>query len=119
MGSIPDFLQENKRVFDRFSTRLPVKFKDTRDDFGTSVHLHNVSAQGVKIITKDRLYLNDSVTLEVEMLDESGPMILRGEVVWAKKTDIGMWDSGLKFHKVVFMNMWRMYRLESGSQGVL
>jgi len=106
---MPDFPVE-QRIFDRFPSRFPVKFKDTRDDFGINVRLRNVGAQGAKITTREQLYLNDSVTLEVELMDGKGPMMIRGEVVWTKNIDAGIWDVGLKFHKIVFMDLWRLYK---------
>ena len=108
-GGEPDFVKE-KRLYDRFQSRFPVKFKDARQGFGTNVSLRNVSAGGAKITTKEQLFLNDSVTLEVELLDGKGPMSLRGEVAWIKNIDPDLWDVGLRFYDVVFMNLWRLYK---------
>src|SRR3989338_5146563 len=108
-GEEPDLVKE-KRLSDRFQSRFPVKFKDTRQDFGTNVSLRNVSAGGAKITTKEQLFLNDSVTLEVELLDGKGPMTLRGEVAWTKNIDSDLRDVGLRFYDVVFMNLWRLYK---------
>ena len=52
----------------------------------------------------------DNVTLEVELPDGKGAMTLRGEVVWAKSKSDDTWDIGLKFHKTVFMDMWRPFK---------
>lgn len=97
-------------MFDRLPSRFPVKFKDTRQEFGETVSLRNVSAEGAKIMTKEQLYLNDSVALEVELADGKEPMTLRGEVVWTKEKDAKVWDVGIRFHKVVFMDMWRIFK---------
>jgi Tfp pilus assembly protein PilZ len=113
---IPEFLKEKRRMFARFQSRFPVRIKDTRQDFGTNTYLHNASAEGVKITTKERLYINDSITLEVELFDGKGPMTVRGAVVWTKKSDNDMLEVGLKFHRIEFMNMWRLYQsAKSGS----
>jgi len=104
------FLNENRRLFERFQSRFPVKFKDTRNDFGADVLLCNFSAEGAKITTREQLYLNDSVSLEVELPDEKKPMAIRGEVIWIIKHNPEMWDVGLKFHKVILMDMWRIYK---------
>ena len=101
---------EEQRTFERFPSRFPAKFKDARGDFGADVYLRDASAGGVKITTKERLYLNDNVTLEVDLPDGRGAMTLRGEVAWAKNKDPDMWNIGIKFHKVVFMDMWRPYK---------
>ena len=103
-----NFFGEERRIFDRFPSRFPAKFKDTRQDFGTDVYLRNASAGGVRITTKERLYLNDSVTLEVELSDGKGNMTVRGEVIWIRDKDAEMWDVGLKFHKVALMDMRRL-----------
>jgi len=109
------FLNEKRRLYDRFPSRFPVKFKDTRSEFGADVHLSNFSAAGVKISTKEQLYINDSVNLEVDLPDGKGPMKIRGEVTWAVKLSDKTWDVGLKFHKVVFMDEWRIYRFIENS----
>ena len=105
----PLFLKE-KRLFDRFPAQFPAKFKDTRDDFGANVRLRNVCAQGARITTTEHNYLNDSVALEVELTDGRGPMVLRGAVTWTKEIDVGIWDVGIQFHKVVLMDLWRIYK---------
>jgi len=103
-------LDENRRLYERFQSRFPVKFKDTRNDFGTDVLLCDFSAEGAKISTREQLYLNDSVSLEVELSDGKKPMKIRGEVIWTIKQNVKMWDVGLKFHKVVLMDLWRIYK---------
>ena len=115
-GGAAAFIKE-KRMYDRFPSRFPAKFKDVRQGFGTNVFLRNASAQGARITTKERLYLDDSVTLEVELADGKGPVILRGEVIWAKSKNPDLWDVGLKFYKIVFMDLWRLYKsVESGAR---
>ncbi|MCK5014104.1 MAG: PilZ domain-containing protein [Candidatus Omnitrophica bacterium] len=101
---------EDRRLFERFPSRFPAKFKDTRGDFGADIYLRDASAGGVKITTKERLYLNDKVTLEVDMSDGKGDMTLRGAVAWVKNKETEMWDIGIRFHKIVFMDMWRPYK---------
>jgi len=100
--------EDTRRIYDRFPSRLPAKFKDTRDNFGINVYLRDASAAGVKITTKEHLYLNDRVALEIEMTDGKDPLQIRGEVIWVKKKDAGLWDVGVKFHKVVLMDFWRL-----------
>jgi hypothetical protein len=98
----------DRRLCGRFVSRFPAKFKDARDDFGEKIYLRNFSAGGIKITTRERLYINDGVILEVMLSDERGPMIFRGEIVWVRNRDPEIWDAGLKFYKVVLMDMWRL-----------
>ncbi len=113
-----NIVNENRRLYERFQSRFPVKYKDSRHDYGTDVHLRNFSAEGAKISTREQLYLNDSVSLEVELSDGKRPMTIRGEVVWTNKQDAEIWDIGLRFHKVVFMDLWRIYKSVEPSASV-
>ncbi|MBI5150045.1 MAG: PilZ domain-containing protein [Candidatus Omnitrophica bacterium] len=107
---IAEHIEEDRRAFERFNARFPVRFKDSRNDYGTNISLRNASAQGAQITTKQRLYLNDSVILEVELPDYKEPMTLSGQVVWVTGDESGMWDIGLKFHAVDLMHMSRLYK---------
>ena len=103
--------KEDQRVFDRFAARFPAKFKDAREDFGAKVILRDASAEGARIATRDRLFINDKITLEVELPDGKDPMTVKGQVVWSKQRDHNLWDCGLKFHKISLMKMSRLYSL--------
>lgn len=107
---IEEHIEEDRRTFGRFNARFPARFKDNRHDYGTNVSLRNASAQGAQITTKEQLYINDSVTLEVELPDCKQPMTLKGQVVWAVEDDSGMWDVGLKFHTIDLAHMSRLYK---------
>ena len=102
---------EDRRTFERFTARFPVRFKDSQKDYGANVSLRNASAQGVKITTKEQLFVNDSITLEVELPDCKRPMTLKGQVVWAAFDDeSGTRDVGLKFHAIDLVHMSRLFQ---------
>jgi len=100
-----------RRIFERFSARFPVKFKDAREDFGTDVFLRDASAQGIRILTKERFFLEDQLALEVELPDGGEPMVLNGRVVWAKILNLSLWDLGIQFDQVDFLKMQRLFKL--------
>ena len=100
-----------QRLFERFSARYPVKFRHSRQDYGTNVFLEDASAQGVKITSRERLFLNDSVSLDVKLPDSTNPMMLNGRVVWIKHKSPSLWDVGIEFHKVNLMKLQRIFRL--------
>ena len=103
--------EDDKRVFERFSARFPVKFKDTRDDFGSNVFLRDASAEGAKVSTQERLFINDYVSLDVKLPDGHDPLTLNGQVVWIKTIEPNLlWDIGVRFHKIDFMNIQRLYK---------
>ena len=104
-------ISEERRIFERFSARFPVKFKDANDDFGTDVFLRDASADGVRILAKQRCYLDDQLNLEVELPDGGEPMVLSGHVVWAKLLNLSSWDIGIQLSQVNFLKMHRLYKL--------
>jgi len=100
----------DNRLFERFQTRYPAKFKDARDDFGSVLNLRDASAFGARLTTKEKLFLSDVVTIEVRVPDGHNPMILKGEVVWTKTLDLSTWEAGIKFHKLDLVHMSRLYK---------
>jgi len=102
---------EERRMFERFPARFPVRFKDTHQVFGTDVFLHDASAQGMRIFTKDRFFLEDQLSLEVSLPDGGGPMVLDGHVVWVKLLNLSLWDIGVQFSRVDFIKMQRLFKL--------
>ena len=102
---------EERRIFERFSARFPVKFKDAREDYGTEVFLRDASAQGMRILTKERFFLDDQIALEVELPDGGEPMVLSGHVVWVKFLNLSLWDIGVQFSQVNFLKMQRLFKL--------
>ena len=114
---MPISLQDTneRRVFNRFSARFPVKFKDSREDFGSEVYLRDASAQGIRIMTKERFFLEDQLALEVELPDGQEPMVLNGRVVWVKLLNLSLWDIGIQFTQVNLLKMQRLFKLTSGS----
>lgn len=102
--------QIEHRLFERFSARFPVKFQHTRSDYGTDVFLRDASARGVKISTKERVFLNDSVSLQVKLPDGSEPVTLNGRVVWLQSKSPTFWEAGVELHKINLMEMQRIFK---------
>ncbi len=106
---------EERRLFERFSARFPAKFKDTKDNYGSDVFLRDASAEGARIVSKERYFLDDQVSLEVELPDGGEPMVLSGHVVWVKLLNMSLWDIGVKFSEVKFLKMQRLFKLTEHS----
>lgn len=74
------------------------------------VYLRDASASGVRINTRERLYCDDPISLEVQIPDGGSPMILAGRVVWSKPVSANMWDVGLTFPKINLIKMSRLMK---------
>lgn len=103
----------DKRLFDRFHARFPVKFRYSREEYGSDVFLRDASAQGARFTTTKRMFLHDSVSLMVDLPDGRSPLILNGRVVWLKSKAPNLWDIGMEFHRVNFMQTQRIFKLVS------
>ena len=101
---------DDQRVFERFMARFPTKFKDSRNDFGSNVFLRDISADGVRIASRERLFPKDSIDLLVDLPDGHNPMSLKGRVMWIKGVDSNSWEAGLKFNKVNLMSTHRIFK---------
>ena len=100
----------DNRLFERFSARFPAKFKDARDEYGFLLNLRDASAFGVRLSSRDRLFINDTITVEVCIPDAKAPMVLKGQVVWCRSKNVANWDVGLRLHRVDLMHMERLYK---------
>ncbi len=101
--------QEDRRVFDRVVARFPAKVKDSQENFGINLNLRDASAWGAKVTSKERYFLNDSLSIEVSLPDGMFPFNLRGQVIWAKPKEDNTWDLGIRFHDIRLLFMSRLY----------
>ena len=104
-------MPDEHRIFERFWARYPAKFKDSRNEYGTDVFLRDASAEGARINTRERMFLNDPVALEVEVPDGASPMVLSGRVRWTRAAGPSAWDVGVQFPQVDLMKMSRLFKL--------
>lgn len=106
---------EDRRTYERFDARFPVKFKDTREEYGTNVFLRDASAEGARLASREKLFLNDYVSVDVKLPDGFEPLTLNGRVAWVRPLEQNsLWDIGVRFHKVDLMRLQRLYSLIEG-----
>ena len=72
----------DKRLFERFTVDLPARFKGYTNKPDDRIVLQDISAQGAKLISKERFFVNDFVALEVLMPSTGDIVELQGQVVW-------------------------------------
>ena len=97
-----------RRLFDRFPVSFPTRFRDTSYDYGTDVFLKDVCGMGLRMRTRQKLFLDDIVSLDVQMPDGLDPVQLNGRVRWIHQVSAQLWEVGVEFHKVDFMRMHRL-----------
>ncbi len=108
--------RSERRLFERFEARFPTRFRDTSPDYGTDVFLKDVSGTGLRLTTRQRMFIDDIISLEVKMPDGLDPVVLNGRVRWVHQVLGEVWEVGVEFHKVDFMRMHRLVRFALASQ---
>lgn len=104
---------QDKRLFERFVARFPAKIKDSRQDFGSKISLRDVSAEGARFSSKDKVFLDDKLAIEVALPTRSLPFTIKGDAVWVRKKEDNTWDVGVKFPKIHLMLLSQVYEITS------
>ncbi|MBF0331615.1 MAG: PilZ domain-containing protein [Candidatus Omnitrophica bacterium] len=99
---------DDRRLFERYSAKLPTKFKNSPDDYGDDVALRDFSASGVRLHTRERFFIDDVISIEVELPDGMAPVPLNGRICWSRAEAPSFWEVGMEFHKV---NLFKLHRL--------
>ena len=74
---------EDRRVFTRIETRLPLRFKDLNQGKEGTAETINISANGLGLVTNGNLTIKTSVEMWIYIPDHHEPLHTRGEVVWS------------------------------------
>ncbi|MBF0618776.1 MAG: PilZ domain-containing protein [Candidatus Omnitrophica bacterium] len=107
----------DNRLFERFPARFPARFHDTDSAYGADVLLRDASGSGLRIATRQKLLLDDRLSLEVELPDGKDAVVLSGRVRWIHNTSPQLAEAGIELHKVSFMRMHRLvkYSIETAA----
>lgn len=99
-----------RRLFERFPVRAPVKLNGSTSDYGSEVFLREASAQGMRFSSRRRFHRHDTVSLLANMNDGFPPMQLNGRVVRVTQAEPQLWEVGVEFHKVNLLSIRRLFR---------
>ena len=108
-----------RRMFERFSAKFPTKFRDISEDFGVDVFMRAFSASGVRLHTRERFFIDDSLSIELELPDGHEPLHLNGRVRWIKSHSPELWEVGMEFHKVHLMKLHRLVKYANEVEGAV
>ncbi|MEI8012021.1 MAG: PilZ domain-containing protein [Candidatus Omnitrophota bacterium] len=100
-----------RRMFERFSSKFPTRFKDSSVDYGGDVFLRDFSASGVRLQTQERFFIDDRLSLEVELPDGKEPVSLNGRVCWSKPRSPSLLEVGMEFHQVKLLQLHRLVKV--------
>ena len=101
---------EDRRIFERFHVNLPVRFLDTGSSQENCGRIFDISAKGIGLVTKEKLPVNTSLEMWLEVPDKGEPLYSRGEIVWSKSSGLNENRSGVSLEKADLMGLGRVLR---------
>ena len=105
-----DVTFEDKRIFERISVKLPLRFLGGGSGSECAAETCDVSAKGIGLVTKQAPALRTGLELWLDIPDKGEPLYTRGEVVWSKPAAAGGHRLGVSLEKADLMGMGRVLR---------
>jgi hypothetical protein len=102
-------MDEDHRIFERFSARFPLRFLDLKENREGIAQVRDVSAKGVGMITNEELQPHTPVEMWLQIPDHGEPLYTRGEVVWSKVRGTH-YHAGVNLERADMMGLSRVLR---------
>jgi hypothetical protein len=101
---------EDKRIFERFSTRLPLKFLDLYSNKEGRGETLDISAKGIGLVANTEIEAQTPLELWLEIPDKGEPLYTRGQVVWSEMLEQNKCRLGVNLEKANLMGLGRALR---------
>ena len=101
---------EDKRVFQRFVVKFPVRFLDLNSGKEGLALTEDASAKGIGFSTKEELKPRTPVEIWLQIPDKGEPVYTRGEVIWTKPVGENEYRAGVSLEKADLMGLSRILR---------
>lgn len=99
---------EERRVFARIDTRLPVRFLDPISGREGNADTVDISANGLGLVTHENLSVRTPLEMWLDIPDHHEPLYTRGEVVWSQSlADVNQYRVGVQLEKAPLMGLAR------------
>ena len=107
---------EDRRVFARINTRLPVRFLDPSSGREGKADTIDISANGLGLVTNESLSVMTPLEMWLDIPDQHEPLYTRGEVVWSESlSSAGDNRVGVRLEKAELMGLARVLWLKGRS----
>jgi hypothetical protein len=107
---------EDRRIFARINTRLPVRFLDSTSGREGQADTIDISANGLGLVTNESLSAMTPLEMWLGIPDQHEPLYTRGEVVWSESlSSAGDHRLGVRLEKAELMGLARILWLKERS----
>lgn len=101
----------DRRIFERFSARFPLRFIDLKRNKEGQAEVSNVSAKGLGIVAAEPFTADTPLEMWLDIPDKGEPVYCRGGVVWCKSGQPGQQCcAGIDLEKADLMGLSRLLR---------
>lgn len=101
---------QDRRVFERFSAKFPVRFLDVNSNKEGWAQTRDIGAKGIGLVTSAALAPRSSLEMWLEIPDKGEPLYTRGEAVWLKPQGASEYRVGINLEKADLMGLARVLR---------
>ena len=108
--NMEDVTFSDRRIFERFSVKLPLRFLGVDSGSEGEGRTYDVSAKGIGVVAKQALPLRTALELWLHIPDKGEPLYARGEVVWSRPSGEGEHRLGISLEKADLMGISRVLR---------
>ncbi len=104
---------EDRRVFERINTKLPVRFLDPSSGREGIADTIDICANGLGMVTKESLSTMTPLEMWLGIPDQHEPLYTRGEVIWSEPSPgTGEYRVGVRLEKAELMGLARVLWLK-------
>ena len=101
---------EDRRIFQRFNIRFPVKLLDTNSGKEITAETSDISAKGLGVWSREELSPRTPLEAWLKIPDRGEPLYTRGNVVWSKPEGKGEYHLGIDLERADLMGLSRILR---------
>jgi hypothetical protein len=105
----PNFI--DRRIFERFAVKFPLRFLDLDSNSQALVETEDVSAKGMGLLTHEELRPHTPLEMWLEIPDKGEPLYSRGEVAWSEEIEPNKYRVGVNLEKADLMGISRVLRI--------
>ncbi len=101
---------EDRRIFQRFNIRFPIKLLDLNTGKEINAETGDVSAKGLGVWSRETLSPRTPLEAWLKIPDRGEPLYTRGNVVWSKPEGKGEYHLGIDLERADLMGLSRILR---------
>ena len=108
---------EDRRIFERINTKMPLRFLNPTNGREGTADTVDISANGLGLVTNENLSATAPLEMWLGIPDQHEPLYTRGEVAWSKTLpETGQQRVGVRLEKAELMGLARVLWIKGKSR---